>query len=109
MNDSFIQEINSAILDGQTPPKSKWSDHIPRMALALHVFTHSLEALLQGHKIQQIPSVIEREVLIRANGFITHLEQQKDVICQVLLCLMMLNCQPPCYQTFIMASPILHG
>ena len=88
MNASFIQEVNMAILDGQPPPKTKRSDQIPRMALALHVLTHSLDTLLQGHQIQHIPTVIEREVLIRAHGFIMHLEQQKDVICQVLLSLM---------------------
>ena len=85
MNDDFTQEVNMAILDGNMPPKSKKSDHLPRVALALHVLNYATEMLLLGQTIDECPTVISSETLKRANTFVAHLEQQKDAVCQVSL------------------------
>lgn len=74
-----------AILDGNMPPKSKRSDHLPRIALALHVLNYATEMLLLGQPIDNCPTVINSETLKRANTFVAHLEQQKDAVCQVSL------------------------
>ena len=85
MNDDFTQEVNMAILDGNMPPKSKKSDHLPRVALALHVLNYATEMMLLGQTIDECPTVISSETLKRANTFVAHLEQQKDAVCQVSL------------------------
>ena len=46
--DEFVGEVNTAIKQGQIPPKSKMPELIPRVATALHVFNHTMEALLAG-------------------------------------------------------------
>jgi hypothetical protein len=85
MNNEFTQEVNTAILDGNMPPKSKRSDHLPRIALALHVLNYATESLLLGQSIDDCPTVISSETLRRANTFVAHLEQQKDAVCEVSL------------------------
>lgn len=44
----FVAEVNTAIRQGQVPPKSKMPEVIPRVASALHVFNHTMEELLAG-------------------------------------------------------------
>ena len=83
MNEEFIEEVNMAILDGNMPPKSKKSDHLPRIAVALHVLNYVTEMLLLGQGIDDCPTVITSETVSRANTFVTHVEQQKDAVCQV--------------------------
>ena len=45
MNKEFVQEVNMATLDGNMPPKSKRSDHLPQIALTLHVLNYATEML----------------------------------------------------------------
>ena len=77
MNEEFTQEVNMAILDGNMPPKSKRSDHLPR--IALHVLNYATEMLLLVQPIDDCRTVINTKT------FATHLEQQKDAVCQVSL------------------------
>ena len=83
MNSSFTADVNAAILDGVMPPKSKKSDLVPRIALALHVFTHATSSLLNGQPLEQCPTMISKQTLERAVKFVEHLELQKDALCQV--------------------------
>ena len=83
MNDAFTAEVNIAILDGHMPPKSKKSDQLPRIALALHVLTHAADMLLQGQDISDFPTIISKDTLARANAFVSHLGEQKEALCQV--------------------------
>ena len=85
MNEHFTEEANIAILDGNMPPKFKKSDNLPRIALALHILSYATQMLLLGQTIDECPTVISSETLERANTFVTHLEQQKDAVCQVSL------------------------
>ena len=39
--DDFVAEVNTAIQQGQVPPKSKMPELIPRVATALHVFNYT--------------------------------------------------------------------
>ncbi|CAB4025294.1 Hypothetical predicted protein, partial [Paramuricea clavata] len=82
MNSSFTADVNAAILDGVMPPKSKKSDLVPRIALALHVFTHATSSLLNGQPLEQCPTMISKQTLERAVKFVEHLELQKDALCQ---------------------------
>ena len=74
MNTEFIKEVNTAILDGNMPPKS---DHLPRIAVALYVLNYATEMLLLGQAIDDCPTVITSETISKANTFVMHIEQQK--------------------------------
>lgn len=83
MNAAFTTEVNAAILDGLMPPKSKKSDLVPRIAMALHVFSHVARSLLNGEDLNECSTVISRDTFQRAVMFVEYLEQQKDALCQV--------------------------
>ena len=84
-NEEFTQEVNMAILDGNMLPKSKKSEHLPRIALALHVLNYATRMLLEGQPIDECPTVIDSETVNRANTSVNHLQQQKDAVCEVSL------------------------
>ena len=46
INEQFIAEVNEAILEGTSPPKTKKIDIILRVAAALHIFNHVTAELL---------------------------------------------------------------
>ena len=81
--DEFVGEVNTAIQQGQIPPKSKMPELIPRVATALHVFNHTMEALLAGAPASLPPTEIAKTTLERATEFVHHLEGQKGILCQV--------------------------
>ena len=81
--DQFVSELNDAISEGRVPPKSKKPDLIPRIACALHVFNHFMEQLLMGVPSSQPSSTISRTTLQNAASYVSHLETQKDILCQV--------------------------
>ena len=81
--DEFVGEVNTAIKQGQVPPKSKMPELIPRVATALHVFNHTMEALLAGAPASSPPTEIAKTTLESATEFVHHLEGQKGILCQV--------------------------
>ena len=81
--DHFVSEVNDAIREGRVPPKSKKPELIPRIACALHVFNHSMEQLLMGVPSSQPSNTISRTTLQNAASYVSHLETQKDILCQV--------------------------
>ena len=58
--DDFVAEVNTAIQQGQVPPKSKMPELIPRVATALHVFNYTLEELLAGAPTSSPPTAANR-------------------------------------------------
>ena len=72
--DDFVAEVNTAIQQGQVPPKSKRPELIPRVATALHVFNYTLEELLAGAPTSSPPTVISKTTLESATDFVQHLE-----------------------------------
>ena len=72
--DDFVAEVNTAIQQGQVPPKSKMPELIPRVATALHVFNYTLEELLAGAPTSSPPTVISKTTLESATDFVQHLE-----------------------------------
>ena len=83
--DDFVAEVNTAIRQGQVPPKSKMPELIPRVATALHVFNHTMEELLAGVPASSPPCEISKTTLESATSFVHHLESQKGILCQVRL------------------------
>ena len=85
--DYFVAEVNTAIRQGQVPPKSKMPELIPRVASALHVFNHTMgpEELLAGVPASSPPCKISKTTLESATSFVHHLESQKGILCPVRL------------------------
>ena len=83
--DDFVAEVNTAIQQGQVPPKSKMPAVIPRVATALHVLNYTLEQLLAGAPASSPPTVISKTTLESATDLVQHLESQKGILCQMNL------------------------
>jgi hypothetical protein len=58
-------------------------DLVPRVAAALHVFTAVFTNVSAGHNEDPIPPVIDLQTLQHAEKYVTYLETQKNLICQV--------------------------
>lgn len=82
MDEEYIHEINEAIKNGQTPPKSKKFDLVMRVSLALHVFSLVLDSLLDGIDLGSIPLEISLEDLEAAMYYVSFCEMQKSVLSQ---------------------------
>ena len=48
LQESCIREINAAIQEGRSPPKSKKADLVMRLSVAIHIFVHVAQNLLLG-------------------------------------------------------------
>ena len=83
--DDFVAEVNTAIQQGQVPPKSKMPELIPRVTTALHVLNYPLEEPLAGDPASSPPKGISKTTLESATDFVQHLESQKGILCQVNL------------------------
>lgn len=81
--EEFVGEVNTAIQQGQVPPKSKMPELIPPVVTALHVFNHTMEALLVGAPASSPPTEIAKTTLESGTEFVHHLEGQKGILCQV--------------------------
>ena len=77
--DQFVAEVNEAIREGKVPPKSKTPELVPRVACALHVFNHAMA----GVPATQPDPTITKATLENAASYVTHLETQKEILCQV--------------------------
>ena len=80
--DAFTNDINNAILDGETTlPKSKRLDLLLRLAAMFHVFEHVLQNALAGHIDDlTIPTVITKDTLNEAKLYVDYVESQKHVV-----------------------------
>ncbi|CAH3137141.1 unnamed protein product, partial [Porites lobata] len=74
INEQFIAEVNEAILEGTSPPKTKKIDIILCVAAALHIFNHVTEELLQGRQPTQPADEIEKSTLLCAIEYVNWAE-----------------------------------
>lgn len=82
--DQFVMEVNNAIREGKTPPKSKIPELVPRVATALHVFNHTMGEILTGVPITPPSRQISKDTVEIAIELVKHWECQKEILCQVL-------------------------
>ena len=68
--DQFVSNINDAIREGKVPPKSKMTEHIPRIATCLHVFCPTMVELLAGADSTQLPEKISKSTLQNTIAFV---------------------------------------
>ena len=82
INEQFIAEVNEAILEGTSPPKTKKID-ILCVAAALHIFNHVTAELLQGRQPTQPADEIEKSTLLCAIEYVNWAESQKEIFVEV--------------------------
>ena len=83
LNEEFIAEVNGAITEGCTTPKTKKVDIILRVAAALHVINHVASELLQQWQPTQPPEEIEKSTLLHAIDCVGWEESQKGIFVEV--------------------------
>ena len=66
LNEEFITEVNEAIMEGKTPPKTKKMDVVLRLAAALHIFNHVTLHLLAHREPTPPADAIEKSTLLKA-------------------------------------------
>lgn len=83
LNEEFIAEVNEAITEGRTPPKTKKIDVILHVAAALHIFNHVASQLLEHTQPTPPADKIERSTLLSAIDYVTWAESQKEIFVEV--------------------------
>ena len=85
LNEEFITEVNEAIMEGRTPPKTKKMDVILRVAAALHIFNHVASHLLAHRQTTPPVDAIEKSTLLKAIDCVTWAESQKEIFVEVTI------------------------
>ena len=83
LNEEFIAEVNEAITEGRTPPKTKKIDVILRVAASLHVFNHVASQLLDYTQPTPPTDEIEKTTLLSAIDYVAWAESQKEIFVEV--------------------------
>ena len=83
LNEEFIAEVNEAITEGRTPPKTKKIDIILRVAASLYIFNHVASQLLDQTQPTPLTEEIERTTLLSAIDYVTWAESQKEIFVEV--------------------------
>jgi len=83
LNEEFIAEVNEAITEGRTPPKTKKIDVILRVPAVLHIFNHVASQLLEHTQPTPPADKIERSTLLSAIDYVTWAESQKEIFVEV--------------------------
>lgn len=61
INENYIESVNQAIIDGQTPPQSKKKYLVERLAAPIHILSSVLNALLEEIQPASSTSTTDRE------------------------------------------------
>ena len=83
VNETYIESINRAIEEGDTPPQSKKIDQIMRLAVPIHVLTSVVEELLNGRHPSSPLTTIAKSSLDAAVKYVNFCESQKDTFFHV--------------------------
>ena len=83
LNVEFIAEVNEAITEGRTSPKTKKIDIILRVAASLYIFNHVASQLLAQTQPTPPTEVMERTTLFSAINYVTWAESQKEIFVEV--------------------------
>ena len=100
LNEEFITEVNEAIMEGRTPPKTKKMDVILRVAAALHIFNHVTSHLLAHSEPTPPPEAIAKSTLLKAINYVTWAESQKEIFVEVTLFYCFYLNSPDCLRHF---------
>lgn len=79
INEEYIREVNAAISEGRSPPKTKKVDIILRIAVSLHIFNSVTDNLLQRIEPQMPEQEIPKATVEKAITYVTWAESQKEI------------------------------
>lgn len=74
-----VNEVNLAIENGEMPPKSKATDLVTRVAVALSTVNYVISALLNQQPTNNPPETISEESFKKAMEYVQHLHAQKEM------------------------------
>ena len=85
MRRTFIETRNECFSSGIPAPTSKLNELLPKIAVAIHVFEHTV--LNFEEEDFHMPTEIKLDTFQRAKIYVQFLEEQKEVFCQVGVCM----------------------
>ncbi|KAJ7392380.1 hypothetical protein OS493_012040 [Desmophyllum pertusum] len=72
-----VNEVNAAIQNGQVPPKSKSTDLVTRVAVALSTVTYAISAMLDEEPTNNPPEKITEDCYRKSMAYIQYLHSKK--------------------------------
>ena len=79
-----VNEINQAIERGEVPPKSKGTDLVTRVAVALSTVNYVISAMLNGQSTNNPPETITEESHNKATVYVQHLHAHKEMFTEFI-------------------------
>jgi len=79
MKSNFIKDVNECLKEGKPTPKTKKSEFIPKVAVALHVLEHSFQNIVRGED-RALTEEITNDEILRATYLINIIEEQKELL-----------------------------
>ena len=80
LNEEFIPEVNEAITEVRSPPKTKKIYIILRVAALLHIFNHVASQLLDQTQPTPPTKVMQRTTLLSAINYLLGLNHRKKYL-----------------------------
>ena len=83
INEVFIAEVNAAISEGRSPPKTTKVDIVLGVAVSLHIFNAVANQLLKGEEPIMPDQQIEKSTIERAISYVSLAEYQNEIFVEV--------------------------
>ena len=83
INEEFIAEVNAAISEGRSPPKTKKVDIVLRVAVSLHIFNAVANKLIKGEEPTIPEQQIDKSTVVKAISYVSWAESQKEIFVEV--------------------------
>lgn len=83
INEEFIAEVNAAISEGRSPPKTKKVDIVLRVAVSLHIFNAVANKLIKGEEPTIPEQQIDKSAVENAISYVSWAESQKEIFVEV--------------------------
>ena len=80
----FITELNEAITQGISSPKSKRTDLVMRLAVSLHVFVQIVSDLVEGRKPRSPSKDVTLDTVKKCLLLLDYCESQKHIVIEVI-------------------------
>ena len=77
-----VNAVNTAIENGEVPPKSKGTDLVTRVAVALSTISYFITAMLEEDQTHSPPEQITEDCYIKAVDYVEYLHAQKEMFAE---------------------------
>ena len=79
-----VNAVNTAIENGEVPPKSKGTDLVTRVAVALSTISYFITAMLEEDQTHSPPEQITEDCYIKAVDYVEYLHAQKEMFAEIV-------------------------